>query len=223
MRRTAYLEPCLGFMNSSSPQPLIWQCWASQCSAPWHTCLKSTGNRNQMQEVLPSPYKVYQHLCWLWWSPIPRESLSAGYRDMQRSSSHPAEDFHVSAFVLSPTQRKALNSTAAQLPGSAQCLRLSRLPSSLMGKDAHFCRGICLMWDGTGLSLCQSSKSPSFPSATAPNSWERMGSRGTPGHRVIGLCWESWKRARHFVMEIFLLPIHPPAKSGHPCGKLWLW
>lgn len=223
-RRTAYLVPYLGFMNSSSPQPLIWQCWASWCSVPWHTCLKSNGDRNQMQEDLPSAYKLYQDLCWLHWSPIPRESLSAGYRDVQRSSSHPAEGFHVSASVLSPAQRKALNSTAAQLPGCAQCLRLSRLPSSLMGKDAPFCRGICFTWhwDGSGLSCCQGSQSPSFPQPLLPTAGRGWGA-GTPGHRVIGLCWESWKQSRHFVLEIFLLPIHLPAKSGHPCGKFWLW
>lgn len=45
--------------------------------------------------------------------PSQKKSLSAGFRDMQRSSSPPAEVFHLSAFILSPTQdfqRKALSS-----------------------------------------------------------------------------------------------------------------
>lgn len=45
--------------------------------------------------------------------PSQRRSLPAGYGDVQRGSSSPAEVFHLSAFILSPTQdfqRKALSS-----------------------------------------------------------------------------------------------------------------
>lgn len=47
--------------------------------------------------------------------------------------------------------------------------------------------------------------------------------RETPEHRVLCLCCTSWKKARHFVIETFLLTIHPPTKQGHPCRKFWLW
>lgn len=62
--------------------------------------------------------------------PLQRKSLSAAYRAAQ-SSSHPAEDFQILDFVLSPNITSKRN-----LPSSPQCLCLSRLLSSLMGKDA---------------------------------------------------------------------------------------
>lgn len=61
--------------------------------------------------------------------------------EMCREAHHILLRFFMSQHsFLSPTQRKALNSTAAQLPGSAQCLHLSRLPSSLMGKERTLLR-----------------------------------------------------------------------------------
>lgn len=105
--------------------------------------------------------------------PSQGRTVSAGSRDVQRSSYHPVTSQHLICYQL---ERKALNFTAARL---CSCLCLSWLPSSLMGKDAQFCRGICLTWcwHGSGPSCCQGFQNPSFPSASALNSWERMGSR----------------------------------------------
>lgn len=77
--------------------------------------------------------------------PSQRERLSAPYGDVLRNPAHPAEDFPASASVLSPTQgfqRKALNSTAAQLctvpaPVQAALLLHGRRHSLLQRDSAH--------------------------------------------------------------------------------------
>lgn len=90
--------------------------------------------------------------------PSQRKRLWVAYRAVQRSSPHSDEAFHVSAFALLPTQ----NSHPKESPE----------PHNSLAPLAH-------SLDGSWLSCCQGSQSPSFPSASVLDRWEGMG-KGDP-------------------------------------------